>query len=76
MWLAFGITGAFCFLFGLTVWLARKEGSKSAQLDAQLAQQRKDAEEAKRAKQITDNVYSLPADDARHRLHEIANQQR
>ena len=76
MWLALGITGAFCFLVGLTVWLARKEGSKSAQLDAQLAQQRKEAEEAKRAKKITAPVYTLSADDARRRLHDVASKQR
>lgn len=76
MWLAIGLGGALCFLFGLTVWLARKEGSKEAQLQAALAQQRKDKEEQDRAKKIMDNVYSLSADDARRRLHDVANQQR
>lgn len=76
MWLALGLGSALCFLFGLTVWLARKEGSKEAQLQAALAQQRKDKEEQDRAKKITDAVYSLPADDARRRLHDLANKQR
>jgi len=76
MWLALGLGSALCFLFGLTVWLARKEGSKEAQLQAALAQQRKDKEEQDRAKKITDAVYSLSADDARRRLHDLANKQR
>lgn len=76
MWLALGLGSALCFLFGLTVWLARKEGSKEAQLQAALAQQRKDKEEQDRAKKITDAVYGLSADDARRRLHDLANKQR
>lgn len=76
MWLALGLTIALCSLFGLTVWLARKEGSKEAQLQAVLAQQRKEEQEQQRAKQITDAVYSMSADDARRRLHDVANKQR
>ena len=76
MWLAIGLTGALCFLFGLTIWLAGKEGSKEAQLQAALAQQRKDQEEQQRANKITDAVYSMSADDARRRLHDVANKQR
>ena len=76
MWLAIGLTGALCFLFGLTIWLARKEGSKEAQLQAALAQQRKDQEEQQRANKITDSVYSMSSDDARRRLHDVANKQR
>lgn len=76
MWLAIGLTGAFCFLFGLTIWLARKEGSKEAQLQAALAQQKKEEQEQQRAKKIIDSVNSMPIDDARRRLHDLANQQR
>ena len=76
MWLALGLTIALCSLFGLTVWLARKEGSKEAQLQAVLAQARQEEQERTRAKQITDNVYSMSADDARRRLHDVANKQR
>lgn len=76
MWLAIGLGSALCFLFGLTVWLARKEGSKEAQLQAALAQQRKDKEEQERAKKIMDAVSSMSADDARRRLHDVANKQR
>lgn len=76
MWLAIGLTGAFCFLFGLTIWLARKEGSKEAQLQAALAQQRKEEQEQQRVQKITNSVNSMPIDDARRRLHDLANQQR
>lgn len=76
MWLALGLTGALCFLFGLTIWLARKEGSKEAQLQAILAQQKKEEQEQNRAKKITDAVYGMSADDARRRLHDVANKQR
>ena len=76
MWLTVGLIIALCALFGLTVWLARKEGSKDAQLQAALAQHRKDQEEQNRARKITDAVYSMSADDARRRLHDVANKQR
>lgn len=75
MWLAIGLTGALCFLFGLTVWLARKEGSKEAQLQAALAQQRKDQEEQHRANKITDAVYNMSADDVKRRLYDVSNKQ-
>lgn len=76
MWLAIGLTGAFCFLFGLTIWLARKEGSKEAQLQAALAQQRKEEQEQQRVQKITNSVNNMSIDDARRRLHDLANQQR
>ena len=63
-------------LVGVALWLASKNGSKSAQLEALKAELRKQSEEQRRAREITDNVYSLPADDARRRLHEVANKQR
>ena len=62
--------------FGLLVtalWLAGKNGSKAAQLEALKAEIRKQAEEQRRAREISENVYSLSADDARRRLHEVAN---
>jgi hypothetical protein len=62
-------------IVGIALWLAAKNGSKSAQLEALKAEIKKQAEEQRRAQQITDNVYALSADDARRRLHEIANKQ-
>lgn len=63
-------------LLAVCLWLASKNGSKAAQLDALKAEIKKNAEEQKRATEITDNVYAMSANDARRRLHEVANQQR
>lgn len=60
-------------LLGVALVLASKNGSKSAQLEALKAEIKKQAEEQRRAQQITDNVYALSADDARRRLHDVAN---
>lgn len=62
-------------LLAVALFLASKNGSKSAQLEALKAELRKQAEEQARAQRIIDNVNSLSADDARRRLHEIANKQ-
>ncbi len=63
-------------LVGVALWLASKNGSKSAQLEALKAEIRKNAEEQRRAQEIKDRVYSLSPDDARRRLHDVANKQR
>ena len=63
-------------LVGVALWLASKNGSKSAQLEALKAEIRKNAEVQRRAQEIKDRVYSLSADDARRRLHDVANKQR
>lgn len=73
MWVAFGIAGAFCFTIGLAIWLARNEGIKTERLLNQLAQKRKELEEAKRAKTITDNVNNLSDDDVSKRLQDISS---
>lgn len=65
--------------FGLLVtalYLAGKNGSKAAQLEALKAEIRKQVEEQARAQRIMDTVSYLSADDARRRLHEVANKQR
>ena len=63
-------------LLGVALVLASKNGSKSARLEALKAELKKQAEEQTRANRIIDKVNALSADDARRRLHEIANQQR
>lgn len=63
----------FACAFVAALFLASKNGSKAAQLESLKAELKKQAEEQKRAKQVTDTVYSLSADDARKRLHEVAN---
>ena len=63
-------------IVGISLWLASKNGSKAAQLEALKAELKKNAEEQKRAQQIADRVYALSGDDARRRLHNVANKQR
>ena len=63
-------------LLGAVIYLAGKNGSKSAQLEALKAELKKQAKEQAHAQKITDNVYSLSADDARRRLHDVAGKQR
>lgn len=58
------------------LWLASKNGSKAAQLEALKAEIKKNAEEQKRAQKITDTVYAMSADDARRRLCEFQSKQR
>ena len=62
-------------LFAVAIALAAKNGSKAAQLEALKAELKRQAEEQARAKKITDNVNSLSDDDARKRLHDVANKQ-
>ena len=67
----------------MTVWLlgsllvvivlAGKNGRKAAQLEALKATLKKQAQEQARANKIMDNVRTMPHDDARKRLHGIAN---
>lgn len=73
MWYAIGTVTVFCFLFGLIVLLARKEGSKSAKLEAIKAELKRKAEEEAYAEKIANSVYNLDDDTARNRLHQVAN---
>ena len=63
-------------LFGVALWLAAKNGSKSARLEALKAELKKQAEEQRRAQKIMDRVGRMSADDARRRLCELQSQQR
>ncbi len=63
-------------LFGVALWLAATNGSKSAQLEALKAELKKQAEEQRRAQKIMDHVGSMSADDARRRLCGLQSQQR
>ena len=68
MWYLVGLILALCFL-SLLVYLARQEGKKSERIEAL----KREAKERAREQQITSNVYSLSADDARRKLHDISN---
>ena len=63
-------------MVGVALWLAAKNGSKSAQLAALKAELKKQAEEQRRAQRITNHVYALSGDDVRKRLYDVANKQR
>ena len=63
-------------IVGIALWLAAKNGSKAAQLEALKTELKKKAEEQQRAQKMTDNVYAFSGDDARRRLHEIATRHR
>lgn len=74
-WQIMAILGSFGLLVS-ALWLAGKNGSKAAQLEALKAEIKKQAEEQNRANKIKDNVYSLSDDECRKRLHDLANKQR
>ena len=60
-------------VFGIAIYLASKNGSKSAQLAALKAELRKIAEEEARAKRINQNVANFSDSDITNKLHGIAN---
>jgi len=70
------LSGFLAILIGLVAYLANKLGKKSAQLEAAKAEKDKEEQEKAYAKTIADNVAAMPADDARRKLHDIANKQR
>ncbi len=69
------IMGGFGVL-GVVIYLASKNGSKSAQLAALKAEIKKQAEEQARANKIMARVSLMDEHTVRQRLHEIANKQR
>ena len=75
MWTAIGLTSALCFLFVLVVWLAQREGKKSAKLEALKAEAKRNAEEQRRAQEIANSVANMSTDNARRLLHDVANKQ-
>ena len=63
-------------IWGVALWLACKNGSKSAQLAALKEELKKQVKEQARAKKMADNIYHLTVDDAKRRLHDVANRER
>ena len=68
MWTTIGWIAAICFLVGLAVWLARKEGKAAANLEAA----KREAKERARASKLTDNVRNMSDDDVRARLRRVS----
>ena len=63
-------------IWGVALWLACKNGSKAAQLAALKEELKRQAKEQARAKKMADNIYHLTVDDAKRRLHDVANRER
>lgn len=59
-------------LLWVALWLASKNGSKAAQLEALKAELKKQAEEQAHANKIMDSVRNMPSDDVRKRLQDIS----
>ena len=70
------LIAGFIVAFVASLWLASKNGSKAAQLEALKAEIQKQAEEQERAEKITDSVCAMDEHTMRNKLHEIANKQR
>ena len=75
MWTAIGITSVVCFLIGLAIVLARREGRKAEKLEALKRELKRQEEEKERAEKITSTVISMDEHTVRNKLHEIANKQ-
>lgn len=76
MWLYILLIVAYCSLFGTIIFLARREGSKSAKLAALKKEVAARAKEQAKANAIIDSVRNFDELTCRQRLHEIANKQR
>ena len=76
MWTAIGIIVAYCFLFWVVIWLARKEGKKSAKLEELRKTVKRQAEEQYRANKSLDSVRNMSDNDVRGRLRTISGKQR
>ena len=66
------LTFGLLFVFWLVVYLASKNGSKAAQLEALKSEIKKRAEEQARAQKILHNVADRPVDDVRRRLQDLS----
>lgn len=76
MWLYILLIVAYCSLFGTIIFLARREGSKSAKLAALKKEVADRAKEQAKANAILDNVRNMSNSDVRGRLRTISGKQR
>ena len=76
MWIYLSAILAFSLVLFLAILYAKNSGKKEAQLEAIKAELKKIAKEQEKANEISNNVATLSADDARRRLHDVANKQR
>lgn len=71
MWLYILLIVAYCSLFGTIIFLARREGSKSAKLAALKKEVADRAKEQAKANEIIDSVRNFDEHTVRDRLHNI-----
>ncbi len=72
-----GVNVCWSVLVGvIALWLAYRLGRAAAHAEGLKQELRKQQAEEKHVQQISHRVYALNGDDARRRLHEIANRQR
>lgn len=76
MWLYILLIVAYCSLFGTIIFLARREGSKSAKLAALKKEVADRAKEQAKANEIIDSVRNMSNGDVRGRLRTISGKQR
>lgn len=75
MWIYILLTVLCGSLLSLVVYLATKNGSRAAQLEAIKAELRKISAEQEKVNAINKTIASLDANDARRMLHDVANEQ-
>ena len=75
MWIYVVLTVLGGSLLSLVVYLSTKNGSRLAQLEAIKEELKRLEKEEKKANEISNKVAHLTADDARRRLHDVANKQ-
>lgn len=61
-----------CGILGIALWLASKNGSKAAQLEALKAEIRKQAEEQSRVARINSSVSNMSDADVAERLQKLS----
>ena len=71
MWEKIGLTGLFCLLWMVGLWMASKYGSKSAQVDSLKQEIKKQLKEQEKANAINKRVDDMPITDVRKRLQDI-----
>lgn len=74
IWQLLALLGGFG-AFITALWLAGKNGSKAAQLEALKAELKKQAEEQARVARINSSIASMSDSDVRNKLHQIATEQ-
>ena len=71
MWEKIGVIGLFCLLWACGLWLASKNGSKQAKLEAIKEELKQRIKEQERANAVSNTVDNMSIDNVRERLSNI-----